>query len=412
MASKKQPKVKAMPSCSFCGQAKSEVEKLIASNDIAICNECVDYCLTLLDNDRNEKAKKNPNIANHLNPVKIKEHLDQYVVGQNEAKTTLAVGVVNHYKRLFFKSEVEVDKSNILIVGPSGSGKTMLASTIARFLNVPFIIADATTLTEAGYVGADVESIIQRLIDAADGDIDKAERGIIFIDEIDKIAKKGENTSITRDVSGEGVQQALLKMVEGTVCSVPESGSRRNPMSQTTEVNTKNILFIVGGAFVGLEEIINKRMNQASIGFGGKITNKKIQNIQNVSPEDLIKFGMIPEFVGRFPIIINTNALQREDLVKILKDTKNNLLQQYKFYFSVDNIELEFTNDAIEEIVDQTQKLKVGARGLKTIIERHLQKHLFSIPEYKSQNIKKIVCTADTFKDSSNKIKLIGALDE
>ena len=398
--------------CNFCGKRKEDVVRLIISNDTGICDECVMRCLKLITVDKNEKAKKNVNLTKHTNPEKIKAHLDQYVIGQDHAKIALAVGVANHYKRLFFKTDVEVDKSNIIILGPTGSGKTMLARTIARFLNVPFIIADATSLTEAGYVGDDVESIIQRLLAAAEGDVDLCEQGIVFIDEVDKIAKKSENQSITRDVSGEGVQQALLKMVEGSVCRIPTQGSRKHPMAQMVEIDTSNILFIAGGAFEGLNEIINKRVNETIIGFGGKVVSKKLMKLTSVAPEDLMKFGLIPEFVGRFPITVTTDALSKEELVQILVDVKHNLVEQFRFYFGVDDVELEFTPDAITAIVEDTQKLKVGARGLKTTIERNLQKHLFKLPQYKKQKVKKVICTAETFRNVDNEVQLIGQPNE
>ena len=346
--------------CSFCGKHKDNVLKLIVGADVAICNECVDLCQSLLLDDTPVKLDSD----SILDPRAIKNHLDEYVIGQSKAKIVLSVAIVNHYKRINNSAnKTEIEKTNVLMLGPTGSGKTLLARSVARYLDVPFVIADATSLTEAGYVGDDVESLISRLIAAADGDIEAAQRGIVFVDEIDKIARKGESTSITRDVSGEGVQQALLKLVEGTKCRVPPAGGRKHPGNEMITVDTKNILFIAGGAFVGLRDIIGTRINGTSIGFNASIMDSKIEgDLGNVTPDDLIKFGLIPEFIGRFTTTVSINELTKEQLVHILTDVKNNYISQYKYMFSLDNINLSFTDDALDQIAENTLSLKTGAR--------------------------------------------------
>jgi ATP-dependent Clp protease ATP-binding subunit ClpX len=396
---------KIMPmECSFCGKSRADANKLIVSGATAICDECVDLCNGLLNKERNDTVKKDKKFTKHINPQKIRAHMDQHIIGQERAKITLSVGVSNHYKRLFFKSDVEVEKSNILLVGPTGSGKTLMARTIAKYLNVPFVIADATSLTEAGYVGDDVESVIQRLLHVAEGDVELAQKGIVFIDEVDKIARKSESTSITRDVSGEGVQQALLKMVEGTVVRIPDGGGRKHPSAAMLEIDTRNILFIVGGAFVGLGDIIEHRTSANGIGFGSTLKKNEAPDLSKSVPDDFVKFGMIPEFIGRFPIMVNTDALTREDLIKVLRDTKNNLVSQYQFYFDVDEVALEITQDALEAIADQCTKLKTGARGLKSIIELKLLPHLYNLPTLKDQKVIKIVANAAVFNDGAEPI--------
>lgn len=370
--------------CSFCGKSKETVAKLIVGSDAAICNECVDFCQDLLEKDLSESNTKN--LKRNLNPVEIKRHLDQYVIGQDQAKLVLSVGVVNHYKRLKSPRDLELDKVNLLMIGPTGSGKTLLARTVAKFLDVPFVIADATCLTEAGYVGDDVESVISRLLAVADGNVELAQQGIVFLDEVDKIARKSESTSITRDVSGEGVQQALLKLVEGTVCRVPGHGGRKHPSGEMIEVDTSKILFITGGAFVGLNDIIKKRVQGSSIGFGADLVTKTTE-LADTTPDDLIKFGLIPEFVGRFPSRVMLQALEHKDLVKIMTETKNNLIDQYKFFFSTDGIKLEFTTEAIDELVERAMASGTGARGLQTELERVLIKHMYHIVAYSEQGI-------------------------
>lgn len=370
--------------CSFCGKSKETVGKLIVGSDAAICNECVDFCQDLLEQDISDSSTKK--IKHNLNPVDIKQHLDQYVIGQDQAKIVISVAVVNHYKRLKSPRDLELDKVNLLMIGPTGSGKTLLARTVAKFLDVPFVIADATCLTEAGYVGDDVESVISRLIAVANGDIEKAQQGIVFLDEVDKIARKGESTSITRDVSGEGVQQALLKLVEGTICRVPGSGGRKHPSGEMIEVDTSNILFIAGGAFVGLDDIIKKRVQGSSIGFGANLV-AKTANLIDTTPDDLTKFGLIPEFVGRFPSRVTLQSLDHKDMVKIMTEPKNNLVDQYKFFFDTDGIKLEFTSDAIDELVDRAMQSGTGARGLQTELERVLIDHMYHIVAYKEQGI-------------------------
>ena len=376
--------------CSFCGKTQDEVRKLIAGPEgVYICNECVDICVGIIEEEYEfDAADMDPGEINLLKPVEIKRFLDDYVIGQDTAKKVLAVSVYNHYKRVLAmkhqESDVELQKSNILMLGPTGSGKTLLAQTLARMLNVPFAIADATTLTEAGYVGEDVENILLKLIQAADGDVAKAEYGIIYIDEIDKITRKSENPSITRDVSGEGVQQALLKIVEGTEAHVPPQGGRKHPHQELIPINTTNILFICGGAFEGLDKIIEHRMDKKSIGFNSQVTTLAEKNkgavLRETLPEDLIKFGMIPEFVGRVPVTVALDALTKEDMVHILTEPKNSIVKQYKKLFELDGVQLSFESDALEAIAEKTITRKTGARGLRAIMEQMMMETMFEIP--------------------------------
>ncbi len=392
--------------CSFCGKAQENVKKIVAGPGVYICDECVELCNSIIETEvyEDEKVGYSLNELNDIpSPKEIKQILDDYVVGQEEAKKTLSVAVYNHYKRIAHeenasKDEVEIQKSNILLLGPTGCGKTLLARTLAKILNVPFAIADATTLTEAGYVGEDVENILLKLIQAADGDIQKAEKGIIYIDEIDKITRKSENPSITRDVSGEGVQQALLKIIEGTVASVPPQGGRKHPNQELIQINTENILIICGGAFEGLEDIIKNRTGEKAIGFGSQIKSKKeikqYEIFQELLPQDLLKFGLIPEFIGRLPIIATLKELDKEALVKILVEPKNALVKQYEKLFQIDGVELIFKQEAIEAIVEKAIERKTGARGLRSIIEEIMRDIMYEIPS--NPNIEKCTITKET----------------
>ena len=385
--------------CNFCGKNKSEVETLIVSNDVGICNECTELCTNILAKEKQGKENKEVKVAEALDPLAIKDHLDEHIIGQDEAKTAIAVAVVNHYKRVFNNANIKLDKSNLLLFGPTGTGKTLLAKTIADYLNVPFVVTDATSLTEAGYVGEDVENVIERLLAEADFDPAKCEQGIVFIDEIDKIARKGESSTTSKDVSGEGVQQALLKLVEGTKCKIAVKTNKKLVVSESVDIDTSNILFIAGGAFVDLNKIIEKRINANAIGFGSKLKNKATDR-SKIIHEDFVKFGMIPEFTGRFPVIVHTNDLTLDDYVAILKEPKNNLLAQMKFYFTVDNIKLNFDSGSLRSIAEEAVKLKVGARGLKAVMEKVLQPYMFEITELKAKQAKSITITEKVIKEN------------
>lgn len=371
--------------CSFCSKHKDQVNKLIVSHKVAICNECVDLCENLLRNPKELVKNKSTSIA-VPDPKDICEYLDQHVIGQQDAKTVLSVAIANHFKRISQPGNT-VQKANILMIGPTGTGKTLLAQSIAKFLNVPFVIADATCLTEAGYVGDDVESMIARLYTAADGNIEQCHRGIVFLDEIDKIARKSESSTVSRDVSGEGVQQALLKLIEGTKCRVPVQGNKKSSNVDTVEIDTTNILFIGGGAFVGLDKIIQNRVQGTAMGFGAKIDSSRTVENQQVLPDDLVKYGMIPEFIGRFNNYVSLHELNKEQLISILTLVKNNYIDQYKWLFDQDGVKLEFDPDSLDLIAERTLKTRTGARGLHSELERVLLPHMFDLPRYKKQNI-------------------------
>ena len=383
--------------CSFCNTHKDKVKKLIVGDDVAICSDCIELCTQLIEDENSVVESQQKEEEVKYDPSSIKEYLDVHVVGQENAKTVLSVAIANHYKRITYPpKDLDIAKGNVLIIGPTGSGKTLLAKTVAKYLKVPFVVADATSLTEAGYVGDDVESMISMLLNAAGGDPKLAERGIVFVDEIDKIARRSESTSITRDVSGEGVQQALLKLVEGTVCRIPAGGGRKHPGGDMMEIDTKNILFISGGAFVGLKDLIGNRKNGTTIGFGAQIKDKKVEgDLSEVTPDDLTKYGMIPEFIGRFTTTVSIKELNKEELLQVLTEVKNNYIDQYKYLLSIDDIKLEFEPEALEQIVENCLTLKTGARGLHTEIERCLMPHMFNTKKYRENNVTEINITRE-----------------